>query len=161
MSTKDKNLSHFDKHNLPDAGTFRFGIVVSQWNSHITHNLLKGAVDTLLELGARPDRINCFDVPGSFELIHGANQLCKGEIFNAVIVIGSVIRGETAHFDYICQGVTEGIKDLNIKYNTPVIFCVLTDDNEQQALDRSGGKYGNKGVEAAVAAVQMANFGNH
>lgn len=158
MSTKDKNLSDYDKKNIPDTETFRFGIVVSQWNSHITHKLQKGAMDTLIELGTKSENIRIFEVPGSFELIYGANQLCKGEYFDAVIVIGSVIRGETAHFDYICQGVTQGIKDLNIKYNTPVIFCVLTDDNEQQSIDRSGGKYGNKGVEAAITAVMMANF---
>lgn len=159
MSTKDKNLSAYDKNNTPNAGTLRFGIVVSQWNSHITHSLQRAAIETLVELGAKWEHIRCFEVPGSFELIFGANQLCKGNYFDAIIVIGSVIKGETPHFDFVCQGVTQGIKDLNIKYDTPVIFCVLTDDNEQQALDRSGGKYGNKGVEAAVTAIMMANFG--
>lgn len=158
MSTKDKNLSDYDKNNMPDAGTKSFGIVVSQWNAHITHNLQKGAVDTLTELGVKPENIKCYEVPGSFELIHGAAQLCKNNSFDAIIVIGSVIRGETPHFDYVCSGVTQGIKDLNIQFDTPVIFCVLTDDNEQQSIDRSGGKYGNKGVEAAATAMAMTGF---
>ncbi|MFA5619149.1 MAG: 6,7-dimethyl-8-ribityllumazine synthase [Weeksellaceae bacterium] len=158
MSTKDQNLSQYDKSKISNAEALRFGIVVSQWNSHITHNLEKGAVKTLRELGAKEENIHCVEVPGSFELIYGAAQLCKKNEFDALIVIGCVIRGETAHFDYICQGVTQGIKDLNIQYDIPVIYCVLTDDNEQQSIDRSGGKYGNKGVEAAVTAVKMADF---
>ncbi len=106
----------------------------------------------------KEENISSHEVPGSFELIYGASQLCKRGEVDAVIVIGSVIRGETSHFDYVCEGVTQGIKDLNVKYDIPVIFCVLTDDNEQQSLDRSGGKHGNKGVEAAVAAVMMTRF---
>lgn len=158
MATENKNLSNYDKTQLPNAEASRFGIVVSQWNDHITHNLEKGAIETLLDLGAVKENISTHKVPGSFELIYGANQLCKRGEVDAVIVIGSVIRGETSHFDYVCEGVTQGIKDLNIKYDIPVIFCVLTDDNEQQSLDRSGGKHGNKGVEAAVAAVMMTRF---
>lgn len=158
MATENKNLSNYDKTQLPNAEASRFGIVVSQWNNHITHNLQKGAIETLLDLGAKEENISSHEVPGSFELIYGANQLCKRGEVDAVIVIGSVIRGETSHFDYVCEGVTQGIKDLNIKYNIPIIFCVLTDDNEQQSLDRSGGKHGNKGVEAAVAAVIMTKF---
>ncbi len=158
MATENKNLSQYDKSQFPNAEAFRFGIVVSQWNSHITHNLQKGAIETLEDLGVKKENISSYEVPGSFELIYGASQLCKKGGIDAVIVIGSVIRGETAHFDYVCQGVTQGIKDLNIKHDIPVIFCVLTDDNEQQSIDRSGGKHGNKGVEAAVAAVMMAGF---
>lgn len=158
MSTIDKNLSVYDKTNMPNAETLRFGIVISQWNSHITHNLQKGAVETLIELGAKNENIECCEVPGSFELIYGASQLCKSKSYDAIIVIGSVIRGETPHFDFVCSGVTQGIKDLNIKYDTPVIFCLLTDNDEQQAIDRSGGKYGNKGVEAAATAVMMCGF---
>jgi 6,7-dimethyl-8-ribityllumazine synthase len=158
VATENKNLSLYDKSQLPHAETFRFGIVVSQWNAHITHNLQKGIVDTLLDLGAKEENIFSYEVPGSFELIYGSGQLCKSKKFDAIIAVGSVIRGETAHFDYVCQGVTQGIKDLNIQYDTPVIFCVLTDDNEQQSIDRSGGKHGNKGVEAGVTAVIMANF---
>lgn len=159
MATENKNLSVYDKNKIPSAEAYRFGIVVSQWNNHITHNLQKGAVDTLIDLGAKPENVSVFNVPGSFELIYGANQLCKSKNYDAVIVIGSVIRGETAHFDYVCQGVTQGIKDLNIQYDTPVVFCVLTDDNEQQSIDRSGGKHGNKGIEAGVTAVLMVGFG--
>lgn len=158
MATENKNLSQYDKTKLPNAEAFRFGIVVSQWNNHITHNLQKGAIEALMDLGAEKENISSFEVPGSFELIHGAAQLCKSNKYDAIIVIGSVIRGETAHFDYVCQGVTQGIKDLNIQYDTPVIFCVLTDDNEQQSIDRSGGKHGNKGTEAGVTAVVMAEF---
>lgn len=158
MATENKNLSAYDKNTLPNAEAFRFGIVVSQWNNHITHNLQKGAIDALMDLGAKPENIQSFEVPGSFELIYGASQLCKKGNFDAVIVIGSVIRGETAHFDYVCQGVTQGIKDLNVQQDIPVIFCVLTDDTEQQSLDRSGGKHGNKGTEAGVTAVIMADF---
>lgn len=158
MATENKNLSAYDKNKLPHAEAFRFGIVVSQWNNHITHNLQKGATETLLDLGAKVENIQSFEVPGSFELIFGASQLCKKGNFDAIIVIGSVIRGETAHFDYVCQGVTQGIKDLNVQFDTPVIFCVLTDDNEQQSIDRSGGKHGNKGTEAGVTAVVMAEF---
>jgi len=158
VATENKNLSAYDKTKIPSAEAYRFGIVVSQWNGHITHNLQKGAVETLLDLGAKKENISIFEVPGSFELIFGASQLCKKGDHDAVIVIGSVIRGETAHFDYVCQGVTQGIKDLNVHYDTPVIFCVLTDDNEQQSIDRSDGKHGNKGTEAGVTAVMMANF---
>lgn len=158
MATENKNLSQYDKSQLPNAEAFRFGIVVSQWNNHITHNLEKGAVKALIDLGAKKENILQYKVPGSFELIYGASQLCKKREVDTVIVIGSVIRGETAHFDYVCQGVTQGIKDLNIQYDVPVIFCVLTDDNEQQSLDRSGGKHGNKGTEAGVTAVVMAEF---
>lgn len=158
MATENKNLSNFDKSKLPNAEQFSIGIVVSEWNSHITHALRDGAIETLRELGVKEDNIILMEVPGSFELIYGSKLLCQDPMNDAVIAIGSVIRGETAHFDYVCQGVTQGIKDLNIQGETPVIFCVLTDDNEEQAIARSGGKYGNKGVEAAVAAVQMAQL---
>ncbi|MXV37369.1 6,7-dimethyl-8-ribityllumazine synthase [Flavobacteriaceae bacterium Ap0902] len=157
MATENKNLSAYDKDNLPSAEPYVFGIVVSEWNNHITYALRDGAIETLLDLGADESNIITANVPGSFELVFGGKLMCE-QYVDAVIVIGSVIRGETAHFDYVCQGVTHGIKDLNIEYDTPVIFCVLTDDNEQQALDRAGGKHGNKGVEAAVAAVQMASL---
>lgn len=156
MATENKNLSQYNKDEQPDAKPYRFGIVVSQWNAHITHNLLQGAIDALLDLGAMEDNIFTHFVPGSFELIFGAQ--CLQNSCDVVIAIGSVIRGETAHFDFVCQGVTQGIAALNTQGNVPVIFCVLTDDNEQQSIDRSGGVHGNKGIEAAVAAVQMADF---
>ena len=158
MATENKNLSSYDKNNLPNAEHFSFGIVVSDWNSHITHALRDGAIETLKDLGALEENISIMEVPGSFEFIFGSKLMCENPLIDAVIAIGSVIRGETAHFDYVCQGVTQGIKDLNIQEGVPVIFCVLTDDNEEQSIARSGGKHGNKGVEAAVAAVQMAQL---
>lgn len=157
MATENKNLSNYDKNKLPSAKPYTFGIVVSQWNNHITNKLKQGALETLLDLGAEEENITVIEVPGSFELVYGSKLLLENFV-DAVIAIGSVIRGETAHFDYVCQGVTQGIKDLNVEYEAPTIFCVLTDDNEQQSIDRAGGKHGNKGVEAAVAAVQMADL---
>jgi 6,7-dimethyl-8-ribityllumazine synthase len=130
---------------------------VSQWNSDITSALYKGAFDTLLDLGVKPVNIIKWEVPGSFELIYGCKKM-QEQMVNAVIAIGSVIQGETKHFDFVCDAVAQGIKDLNVNRETPVIFCVLTDNNKQQSIDRSGGKHGNKGVEAAVAAVQMADL---
>lgn len=157
MATENKNLSNYDKTKLPSAEQFTFGIVVSEWNEHITHGLRDGALKTLLDLGAKEENILIMDVPGSFELIYGSKVMIENFV-DVVIAIGSVIRGETAHFDYVCDGVTQGIKDLNVMYDTPVVFCVLTDNNEEQSIARSGGKHGNKGVEAAVAAVKMAQL---
>lgn len=157
MATENKNLSNYDKNKLPNAEQFTFGIVVSEWNSHITHALRDGAIRTLVDLGAQEENILVLDVPGSFELVYGSKVMIENYV-DVVIAIGSVIRGETAHFDFVCQGVTQGITQLNVDYDTPVIFCVLTDDNEEQSIARSGGKHGNKGVEAAVAAVQMAQL---
>lgn len=157
MATENKNLSNYDKNKLPSAEPYTFGIVVSEWNDHITHALRDGAIATLLDLGAVEENILVIDVPGSFELVYGSKIMCENFV-DAVIAIGSVIRGETSHFDYVCQGVTQGIKDLNVAYDVPVIFCVLTDDNEEQSIARSGGKHGNKGIEAAVAAVKMAQL---
>lgn len=157
MATENKNLSQYDKATMPNASEMRFGIVVSEWNEIITNGLAKGAIDTLKDLGCF--HWERFDVPGSFELIHGCKLVVESGKFDCVIAIGSVIRGETAHFDYVCSGVTQGIKDLNILGDIPVIFCVLTDDNMEQSLARAGGKHGNKGVEAAVAAVKMVALG--
>jgi 6,7-dimethyl-8-ribityllumazine synthase len=150
------NLSAYDKNSIPNAKALRFGIVVSEWNSDITENLLKGAIETLEENGAEDKNILVQWVPGSFELIFGCSQLLKTEKLDAVIAIGNVIRGETEHFTFVCEGVTQGIKDLNLTHDVPTIFCVLTDNNKQQSVDRSGGKHGNKGVECAVAAIKMA-----
>lgn len=161
MATVGKNLSAYDKDSLPDARNFRFGIVVSEWNDDITENLYKGAVEVLTENGVIEDNILRVNVPGSFELVYGAKKLQQSlENLDAVIAIGSVIQGETKHFDYVCQAVSQGIKDLNVQDDTPVIFCVLTDNTKQQAIDRSGGKHGNKGAEAAVAAIKMAQLKN-
>jgi 6,7-dimethyl-8-ribityllumazine synthase len=150
------NLSNYNKTNIPNAKKFRFGIVVSEWNPEITENLFKGAKKTLELHGVISSNIKRVNVPGSFELIYGCKQLIKTKNFDAVIAIGNVIQGETKHFDFVCSGVAQGIKDLNILYDTPTIFCVLTDNTKQQSIDRSGGKHGNKGVECAIAAIKMA-----
>jgi 6,7-dimethyl-8-ribityllumazine synthase len=157
MATANKNLSQYDKATIPNASKFRFGIVVSEWNDSITEGLFQGAYDTLVEHGALPNNIIRWNVPGSFELIYGSKKM-QHQLVNAVIAIGSVIQGETKHFDFVCEGVAQGIKDLNVLYETPVVFCVLTDNTMQQAIDRSGGKHGNKGTEAAVAAIKMAEL---
>lgn len=155
MATANKNLSNYDKKQLPNAKNFRFGIVVSEWNDTITNGLFQGAYDTLIDCGALPEQIIKWDVPGSFELIHGAKKMITTQNVDVVIAIGCVIKGETMHFEFVCEGVTHGIKDLNVLYDIPTIFCLLTDNNEQQSIDRSGGVHGNKGVEAAVAALKM------
>jgi len=157
MATENKNLSEYDKATIPNAKDFRFGIVVSEWNENITEGLYKGAYDALVDCGATDEHIIRWNVPGSFELIYGCKKM-QEHMVDVVIAIGSVIQGETKHFDFVCDGVTQGIKDLNVQSDTPVIFCVLTDNNEQQSIDRSGGKHGNKGTEAAIAAIKMAQL---
>ncbi|PWG04754.1 6,7-dimethyl-8-ribityllumazine synthase [Polaribacter aquimarinus] len=154
------NLSVYDKATIPNAKSFRFGIVVSEWNPEITKNLHQGAIDTLIDCGATKENIISWDVPGSFELVYGCKKMIQAEQLDAIIAIGNVIQGETKHFDFVCEGVTQGIVDLNIKYDVPVVFCVLTDNTKQQSLERSGGKHGNKGIECAVAAVKMAALKN-
>ena len=155
MATQNNNLSDYNKDSLPDVSNLRFGIVVSQWNDDITDGLFKGAYETLLNCGVSSDNILKLEVPGSFELIYGSKILYKKNC-DAIICLGSVIQGETKHFDYVCQGVTNGIKDLNIALDIPVIFGVLTDNTKEQAINRSGGIHGNKGVEAAITAIKMA-----
>ena len=155
MATQNNNLSDYNKDSLPDVSNLRFGLVVSQWNDDITHGLFKGAYETLLNCGVSSDNILKLEVPGSFELIYGSKILYKKNC-DAIICLGSVIQGETKHFDYVCQGVTNGIKDLNIALDIPVIFGVLTDNNKEQSINRSGGIHGNKGVEAAISAIKMA-----
>ncbi|WP_272148779.1 6,7-dimethyl-8-ribityllumazine synthase [Tenacibaculum aiptasiae] len=154
------NLSYYDKASIPNAKSFRFGIVVSEWNPEITVNMHKGAIETLIDCGADKENIVSWDVPGSFELVYGCKKMIETQKVDAIIAIGNVIQGETKHFDFVCDGVTQGIVDLNIKYDVPVIFCVLTDNTKQQSIDRSGGKLGNKGIECAVAAVKMAAIKN-
>ncbi|WP_295670963.1 6,7-dimethyl-8-ribityllumazine synthase [uncultured Mucilaginibacter sp.] len=156
MSTQLKNLSDFSNTNVPSAVLYRFGIVVAEWNSEITNALYQGAYESLVEHGAIPDHIFTYSVPGSFELTTGADLLLKNSKLDAVICLGCVIQGETRHFDFICNAVAIGISNVAIKYSKPVIFGVLTTDNQQQAIDRAGGKHGNKGVEAAVTAIKMA-----
>ena len=160
MATENKNLSVYDKATIPNAKDFRFGIVVSEWNSEITEGLCQGAMDALLDCGAVVENIIRWDVPGSFELTYGTKKMIKKHEPDAIIAIGSVIQGETKHFDFVWGATAEGIKDLNVKYDTPVIFCVLTDNTMQQAIDRSGGKHGNKVTEAAIADIKMAALGN-
>lgn len=150
------NLSHYDKTTIPNAKNLRFGIVVSEWNDSITENLFKGAEQTLIDNGAEQENIVRFNVPGSFELVYGCKKMLETQSVDAVIAIGTVIQGETKHFDFVCEGVVQGIKDLNIIYDVPTIFCVLTDNIMQQSIDRSGGKHGNKGIECAIAAIKMA-----
>jgi 6,7-dimethyl-8-ribityllumazine synthase len=157
MATENTNLSNYDATALPDATLLRFGIVVSEWNPTITGGLLKGAIDALLDCGVEESNIKTIHVPGSFELIFGAKKMQQQHV-DAVIAIGSVIKGETQHFDFVCDGVTQGIKDLNVLHEVPVVFCVLTDNNLQQSIDRSGGAHGNKGVEAAITAIKMAHL---
>ena len=152
------NLSHYDKTSVPDAKDFRFGIVISEWNSDITKNLHKGAIDTLLKCGALKENIITWNVPGSFELVYGCKKMIETLQLDSIIAIGNVIQGETKHFDFVCNSLTQGIIDLNVKYSTPIILCVLTDNTKQQSIDRSGGKYGNKGIECAVAAIKMASL---
>ena len=150
------NLSAYDKTTIPNAKGFRFGIVVSEWNNDITDNLFKGAHHTLIENGALNKNIITLNVPGSYELIYGCKHLIKSQNLDAIIAIGNVIQGETKHFDFVCEAVAHGIKDINIQFDVPVIFCVLTDNTKQQSIDRSGGKHGNKGIESAIAAIKMA-----
>ena len=152
------NQFQYTATNLPDASEMRIGIVAAEWNEHITGQLVDGAVKTLTENGVKPNNINVRHVPGSYELIYGAAALCKSRLFDAVIVIGCVIRGDTPHFDYICEGVTQGIARLNANGSIPVIFGLLTTNNEQQAKDRSSGSLGNKGNEFALTAIKMIDF---
>jgi len=152
------NLSAYDKNELPAADHLQIGIVVAEWNADITENLYLGAEATLLENGIPKTNITKLYVPGSYELIFGAKHLLKKNKFDAVIAIGCVIQGETKHFDFVCEAVSQGIKDLNIQYDTPTIFCVLTDQTKSQSIARSGGELGNKGVECAVAAIKMASL---
>ena len=158
MATIDRLSPSNDCEPIPDASKMRIGIVVSGWNSAITGKLLEGACNTLQKHGVMPDNRPVFNVPGSFELTYGAQQIAKYGDVDAVIVLGCVIRGETSHFNYVCKGVTEGITRLNATQDIPVIFGVLTTENRQQADDRSGGKYGNKGEESAITAIKMIDF---
>jgi len=156
MATVNKNLSQYDKNTIPNTKGFRFGIVVSEWNENITSGLYKGAIEGLLENGVQQEDIIIWDVPGSYELIYGSKRMIQTQNVDAVIAIGSVIQGETKHFDFVCEAVAQGIKDLNVQTDVPVVFCVLTDNTMQQAIDRSGGIHGNKGTEAAIVAIKMA-----
>ncbi|MGB2153203.1 MAG: 6,7-dimethyl-8-ribityllumazine synthase [Flavobacteriaceae bacterium] len=153
MATVNSNLSVYDPEQVPSGEDLSVALVVSEWNAQITESLFQGAYDTLRNHKVAEKNISRINVPGSFELIYGAKH-AQSKGFDVVIVIGSVIQGETKHFDFVCQGVSQGIKDLNIQSNIPVIFCVLTDNTLQQAIDRSGGEFGNKGIEASLRTLQ-------
>ncbi|HEY1025012.1 MAG TPA: 6,7-dimethyl-8-ribityllumazine synthase [Sphingobacteriaceae bacterium] len=156
MATHLKNLSDFSTTEIPSAKDFRFGIVVSRWNAEITGALYRGAHDLLIRHEAESENILSVEVPGSYELISGADMLLTLQKVDAVICLGCVIQGETRHFDFICDAVAGGLAQVSIKHNKPVVFGVLTTDNLEQAEDRAGGKHGNKGEEAAATAIQMA-----
>ncbi|WP_342646812.1 6,7-dimethyl-8-ribityllumazine synthase [Mucilaginibacter sp. CSA2-8R] len=158
MATQLKNLSDFSNTTVPSAAPYRFGIVVAEWNAQITGAMYEGAYQSLIEHGALTDNILTYSVAGSFELIAGADLLLSNKHLDAVICLGCVIQGETRHFDFICDAVANGISNVSIKHTKPVIFGVLTTDTQQQAADRAGGKHGNKGVEAAVTAIKMADM---
>ena|SRR5689334_1464933 len=156
MAGKKKNLSEFNPADIPSAASLKIGIVVSSWNGEITEALFNGAYQTLLSHHSKRENIFRMDVPGSFELPLGAQLCFEKNRCDAVICIGCVIRGGTPHFDYICQSVSKGIMDLNLKHGIPFVFGVLTCNTLAQAKERAGGKHGNKGVEAAITAIRMA-----
>lgn len=160
MATSNHNLSDYDINTVPSAEGMRFGIVVSQWNDKITDALLMGAISTLKVNGVAGEDIRVMRVPGSFELTYASQQMAKTGV-DAVIAIGCVIKGDTPHFDYICEGVTNGIAYLNATLDVPIIYGIITTNNLQQAIDRCGGRLGNKGDEAAVTAIKMADFRRH
>lgn len=155
------DLSKYDVNQLPGAdvlGRQRYAIVVADWNSEITYAMAQGAIDTFIKHGVQEDNIDVIHVPGTVELTYGAARIMREERVDAVVVIGCVIQGETPHFDYVCQSVTQGVAALNAQGKVPVIFSVLTVLNQQQALDRCGGRLGNKGIEGAYTAIRMANL---
>ena len=158
MSSALKNLSKYDEPQLTSAGEMTFGIVLSDWNAPITHSLYEGCYNTLIKHGAKKENIHTIQVPGAFELTVGGAMLAAKHQLDAVICLGCVIKGETSHNEYINQSVAMGLTNLSIATGKPFIFGLLTPNNEQQALDRAGGKYGNKGVEAAVTAIRMADL---
>ncbi|MBO6517040.1 MAG: 6,7-dimethyl-8-ribityllumazine synthase [Bacteroidia bacterium] len=157
MSSKDKNLSEFD-YAVPEKPGSRIGIAVSEWNTEVTSALLNGAHEILNQAKVDPNNVVTLSVPGSYELILASQRLAQRDDIDAVITLGCVIQGETRHFDFICDAVANGIAQVNLKYDKPVIFGVLTPDNQQQALDRAGGKHGNKGGEAAYTALRMLDL---
>lgn len=157
MATKNHNLSQFDTP-LPSAADMSFGIVVAEWNPEITGALADGAVKTLLEAGCKQENIIVKYVPGTFELPLGAQYFAEYTEVDGIIALGCVIQGDTPHFDYVCSGVTQGITQLQLHWNIPVAFGVLTVLDTQQALDRCGGSLGNKGDEAAATALKMVEL---
>lgn len=159
MATAFHNLSDYDAESVPSAEGMRFGIAVSEWNKEVTGALLQGAYDTLLRHGVRAEDITVLTVPGSFELVYASARMVRSERFDAVIAIGCVVRGDTPHFDYICQGATQGLADLNREGRIPVIYGLLTCNDMEQAEMRAGGMFGNKGDECAITAIRMVDYG--
>jgi len=155
MATSNKNLSAYVKEKVINGADLNIGIVVSEWNGEITSKLCDGAVQTLLENNVSKENIKIQKVPGAFELPLGAQFLLKSKKFDGIITVGTVIQGETKHFDFVCQGATDGIMRVMLDFNTPISFCVLTDNTREQSIARSGGIHGNKGIEAAVSLLQM------
>ena len=155
MATALKNLSDNKLSVIKDISAYKFGIVVSEWNEEVTEALYSGAMQTLLASGALRENITRMDVPGSFELSLGAQWMAKQEKIDAVICLGCVIQGDTKHFDFICQACADGVTNVGLKYDKPVIFGVLTTNDQKQATDRAGGRHGNKGDEAAITAIKM------
>lgn len=158
MASSSKNLSQHSEKNIQDISDKKFAVIVSEWNEEVTEALYSGAVETLLKNGAKREQILRKNVPGSFELSLAAQWMAEKDEIDAVICIGCVIQGETKHFDFICDAVAHGLTQVALKYSKPVIFGVLTPNNQQQALDRAGGKHGNKGDEAAITAIKMLGF---
>jgi len=158
MASSQKNLSEHSSKNVQDISNKKFAIAVSEWNEEVTESLFSGAYQTLLDFGAKKENIIRKNVPGSFELSLAAQWLAQDKSIDAVLCLGCVIQGETKHFDFICDAVAHGITNVSLKYNKPVIFGVLTPNTQEQALDRAGGKHGNKGDEAAITAIKMLGF---
>ncbi len=157
MASNIDNNFDLEPDILSEVKEMKFGIVVSNWNKNITDNLFDGAYKTLVKYGVKEENIIKIEVPGSFELVYGCKIMLRNNV-DAVIAIGCIIKGETDHYDYICSSVSSGITQLNIINDIPVVFCVLTDHNIDQSINRSGGKHGNKGIESAVAAIKMASI---
>ena len=155
MATALKNLSDYNKENIPNGADFKVGIVVSEWNDIITNNLFEGAKQALLDNGVPESNIIVRHVPGAFELPLASQFMLDNTDVDGVVAIGVVIQGETRHFDFVCQGATQGLMNVMLEYNSPVSFCLLTDNNIQQSIDRSGGVHGNKGIECAIACLKM------
>ncbi len=158
MATAYHNLSSYNPETVPNGEDMKIGIVVSEWNETVTTPLLQGAFNTLIKHGVKKENILIDFVPGSFELIFGSKHMVENKEIDAVIALGCVVRGDTPHFDYVCSGVTQGIADMNIRYDIPFIFGLLTTDNMQQAEERAGGRHGNKGDECAITALKMIDF---
>ncbi|MFT5601127.1 MAG: 6,7-dimethyl-8-ribityllumazine synthase [Flavobacteriales bacterium] len=160
MATSSKDLSYYDASKIPSGKGMRIGILVSEWNENITFGLRDGAITALKDCGVTENDIIVKLVPGSFELPLAAQYLLKRDDIDGVVCLGSVVQGETKHFDFVCQGTTDGVMNVSLKYNKPAIFGVLTDNTMQQGIDRSGGKHGNKGIECAIACIKMIHLKN-